>query len=151
MSWPPTPNSAVGFLATGVTSIRWGTDGIMPNTSPNGSGGGYGGFYTVESMRSADEIDNIYIAQGSGLKATRIQLIQGRSYTITMVDDTFFTLTSASNYIELWDVISGGTVQYANCRVTQNGYSANRGVEGKRELTVEVLTLIELNGAVPAA
>ncbi len=96
-SWPPAYTAA--FIGTGYTTIRWGTDGIMTTNSvfnsvtPNTSGvlpgnGTYGGFYIVESIRGQDEIENIYIEQGTGLKATAIQLWQGRNYTLTVVDDT---------------------------------------------------------------
>ena len=62
MAWP---NAQTAYLATGVTSIRWGTDGVL-STSANGNGsGGYAGFYTVESIRANDEVDTMYIEQGN--------------------------------------------------------------------------------------
>ena len=147
MAWP---NAQTAYLATGVTSIRWGTDGVL-STSANGNGsGGYAGFYTVESIRANDEVDTMYIEQGTGLKATRIQLWQGRRYTITVVDDVNMTLPAPNTYVTVVDIIGGGGTSYT-CRVIDNGYNASRKVEGKRELTVEVLTLIELGGSVPEA
>lgn len=153
MSWPPANTSA--FISSGYTSIRWGTDQIMNNSTPNGSGGGvtavgYSGFYILESIRGTDEIDNIYIEQGTGLKATRIQLIQGRNYTLTAVDDTNMTPPSAGSQIRLVDTVSGGSTSYL-FTVTANAYNAARKVEGKREITAEYLTLIEGNGTPPAA
>ncbi|MDE2097605.1 MAG: hypothetical protein KGL39_10190 [Patescibacteria group bacterium] len=146
MAWPPAYSTA--FLGTGTTTIRWGTDGIMANTSPNGSGGGVGGYYTVESIRANDELDTMYIEQGTGLRATRIQLIQGRRYVLTVVDDTNMTPPGASTYISLVDITGGGASIY-QCRIIENGYNAARKVEGKRELTVEYLTLIEGGGTIP--
>lgn len=155
MAWPIAYTSA--FIGTGYTSIRWGSDGIMANTTPNGSGGGvlpgngtYGGFYIVESIRGQDEIENIYIEQGTGLKATAIQIWQGRNYTLTVVDDTNMTPPSPASLIRLVDTVSGGAQTYS-FRVTANGYNAARKVEGKREITAEYLTLIEGNGTPPAA
>lgn len=152
MAWPPANTTA--YLSQGYTTIRWGTDGLLPNSGNNGTGGGvqasgYTGFYIVESIRGQDEIENIYIEQGTGLKATRIQLIQGRNYVVTAVDDTLMTPPAAGNLYTLVDPISGGGNTY-NFRVTANGYNASRKVEGKREFTLEYLTLIEGNGIIPA-
>ena len=152
-SWPPAYSSA--FIGTGYTTIRWGTDGVMANSGVNGTGGGvqaagYTGFYIVESIRGQDEIDNTYIKQGTGLKATRIQLWQGRNYTITVVDDTLMTPPSPGSLISLVDTVGAGASTY-QFRVTSNGYNASREVEGKREITCEYLTLIEGNGTPPEA
>jgi hypothetical protein len=147
-AWPPAYSSA--FLAQGVTTIRWGTDGIMANTSPNGSGGGYNGYYIVESIRGNDEIENIYIEQGTGLKATRIQLWQGRRYVLTVVDDTGMTAPAPATLISLVDTVGAGASTY-QFRVVENGYNAARKVEGKREITAEYLTCIEGAGTPPEA
>lgn len=154
MAWP---NPQTAYLATGYTTIRWGSDGLMPVSSNGGSGGvlvnsGGGGTisYIVESIRANDRVDKVEIEQGTGLVATRIQLLQGRVYTLTVVDDTGMTLPVIGTYVTLLDVISGGSVTYT-CRLLENGYNAARKVEGKREFTVEVLTLIELAGSLPAA
>ena len=154
MSWP---NPQTAYLATGITTIRWGTDGVMANTSPNGSGGGsiYAsgaggiGYYTVESIRANDEVDTIYIEQGTGLKATRIQIWQGRRFTLTVVDDTLMTPPLPSTYVSIIDVMQGVDTTIFTARVIDNGYNTARKVEGKREITCEVLTLIELAGALP--
>lgn len=147
MAWPPAYSTA--FLGTGVTTIRWGSDGIMSNAFPNGNGqGGYAGFYTVESINGTDELDTIYIEQGTGLRATRIQLWQGRSYTITVVDDTNMIPPSAATYLSLVDTVGAGASIY-QFRVINNGYNTARKVEGKREITCEYLTLIEGGGSPP--
>jgi len=148
MAWPPSYSTA--FIGSGYTTIRWGTDGVMANSSPNGTGGGSGGFYIVESMRPADEIENIYIEQGTGLKATRIQLWQGRKVTFTVVDDTSMTPPSPNSKVALVDLVGAGASIY-QFSVTENGYNAARKVEGKREITAEYLTLIEGAGTPPEA
>ena len=144
MSWPPAYSAA--FIGTGVTTIKWGTDGILPVQAPNGTSGGYGGSFTVESIRPADEIDTMYIEQGSGLKATRIQLWQGRKVTITVVDDTGYTHPSPGSTLYAQDPMSTAFLTF---RVIENGYNAARKVEGKRDITAEYLTLIEGAGSVP--
>jgi hypothetical protein len=119
-----------------------------PTGTTNGTTGGYNGSYTVESIRPTDEIDTIYIEQGSGLKATRIQLWQGRRVTLTVVDDTGMNPPSPSTYVYIQDPLSGSSLQF---RVIENGYNAARKVEGKRDITAEYLTLIEGIGTVPPA
>lgn len=146
MAWPPAYTSA--FIGSGMTTIRWGTDGMMANGAPNGSGGGQGGFYIVESIRSMDEIENIYIENGTGLKATRIQLWQGRNWTFTVVDDTGMIPPSPFSQVTLVDPMSAAIATF---RVINNAYNAARKVEGKREVTAEFLTLIEGGGSVPPA
>ena len=146
MAWPPAYSAA--FIADGVTSIKWGTDGILANSSPNGYGGGYAGYYTVESCRPSDEIDTIYVEQGSGLKATRIELWQGRRITFTVLDDTGMTPPSPNSQITAVDPLSSSVLTF---RVIDNGYSAAPKTPGRREITAEYLTLIEGGGTVPPA
>ena len=147
MAWPPAYSNA--FLAQGVTTIRWGTDGIMTNAAPNGNGsGGFQGFFTLETIRGEDEMDVIYIEQGSGLKATRITLWQGRNYVLTAVDDTNMTPPSPASQLYIVDALgAGGSIYYF--RVTKNGYNSSRKSEGKREITCEYLTCIEGGGTPP--
>ena len=144
MAWPPAYSAA--FIGTGVTTIKWGTDGIMPVQAPNGSTGGFAGSYTIESIRPMDEVDTIYIAQGSGLKATRIQLWQGRKVTVTVVDDAGMTHPSPGSYVYIQDPMSTSFLQF---KVIENGYNAARQAEGKRDISAEYLTLIEGGGSVP--
>ena len=170
MSWPPAQSAA--FITSGYTTIRWGTDGILANLNTSGTpgnpsnsgqilgsgsqGGGvtvsnYGGFYIVESIRGNDEIENIYIEQGTGLKATRIQLVQGRKYVMTVVDDTNILPPFANSKVYIVDPLgSGGTIHFLQCSVVENSENLARKVEGKREITVEYLTCIEGAGTVPA-
>lgn len=145
MAWPPAYSAA--FIGSGSTSIKWGTDGIMA-VSGNGTGGGVFGSYTVESIRPNDEIENIYIENGTGLKSTRIQLWQGRVVTLTVVDDLNMTPPSPNSQITLTDPMSGVVYTF---RVTANGTNNARKVEGKREITAEYLTNIEGGGTVPVA
>ncbi len=147
MAWPPAYSAA--FIGTGVTTIKWGTDGILSNGSPNGDGaGGFGGYFIVISARPNDKIDTMYIEQGSGLEATRIQLLQGRRLTLTVVDDINMTPPSASSQITAVDPLSGSLLTFVTI---DNGSSANRKQENQREVTIEYLTCIEGGGTVPPA
>jgi hypothetical protein len=145
MSWPP--SFSLAFKGAGSTTIKWGTDGIMPNSSPNGNGsGGVFGSYTVESIRPNDEIENIYIENGTGIKSTRIQLWQGRVVTFTVVDDLNMIHPAMGTQVYIIDPMSGDFLLFT---VTNNGTNNARKVEGKRDITAEYLTNIEGGGSVP--
>src|SRR5512146_1358431 len=102
MAWPPAYSAS--FIASGVNTVKWGTDGIMANTAPNGNGsGGSFGFYTLVSIDPTDVIETVYIEQGSGLRATRINLWQGREVAMTVIDDSNFTPPSPNSKIGVVD------------------------------------------------
>ena len=147
MSWPPAYTAS--FIGSGATTIKWGTDGIINvgNIGVGNSGGVFGA-YTVVSCRPSDEIDTQYIEQGSGLKATRIMLWQGRRITFTVVDDTGFTPPSPNSQIQALDPLSGSLLTF---RVVDNGSTASRKTEAQREITAEYLTMIEGANTVPPA
>lgn len=151
MGWPITgsPNYAGAYLAQGVTTIRWGTDGILSNQALGGSGsGGYGGFFIVESVRASDRLDIHEIKQGSGLVVARITLWQGRKYVATVLDDTTMIPPAPLTMASIADVLSGGLAS-VNARIIENGGNAERESEFKRNITFEALTCIELNNFVP--
>src|ERR1700722_14199047 len=143
MAWPPAYSQSL--IGSGVTSLRWGTDEMLIKTPPN-SVTPDSGFFVVENIRAADEIETIYIENGSGPKATRIQLWQGRNVGMTVVDDTKMTPPNPNSFIRLSDPLSTNVLLF---RVINNGSNAARKVEAKREITAEYLTLIEGHGSTP--
>jgi hypothetical protein len=145
-------NSATSFspnfadLSNGLlTTVIWGTDG--QGTIGSFSYSAYGS-YIVTSGSDSKRVEEIDIEQGSGLEATRIQLIQGRRYTMTVVDDTNMTPPSFATKLSFEDTISGGAALYL-FQLIENGDSTVRKAEHKRELTVEYLTCIEGAGTIP--
>ena len=161
MAWPPSYSAA--YSGSGYTYIKWGTDGILAAANGTtgaglpviGTGTAAGGVidttaiggsgvnqYIVESIRGNDEIDTYYIKQGSGFKATRIMLVQGRKYVLTVVDDANMIAPKANSKAYIID-IQGGANSLYYFTVIENGYNAAREVEGKREITVEYLNCIE--------
>lgn len=149
MSWPSIGTS--GYAIEGYTTIKFGTDGLLAVSGTDGGSGGFSSSYIVESIRAEDERDVQYIEQGTGFKATRITLFQGRKYTITLVDDTGFpTLTAggATAFITITDPLAKSAPTVGGKVIAQNG-NYSRKVEGKREVTIEVLTLIEGSGSTP--
>lgn len=145
MSWPPAYSAA--FIADGVNTVKWGTDGIMANTAPNGNGsGGSFGFYTLVSVDPTDVIETIYIEQGTGFRSTRIKLWQGREVAITVIDDTNMTPPAPNRTIQIIDPLSSNLLTFS---VVENNYRAARKVEGQRVIRAVYDTMIEGGGSPP--
>ena len=139
MSWPPVTGTA--FLLDGMTSIKWGTDGIL-----TGNANAIGNSYIVKSIRNMDAFETIYIENGFGLRATRVGLIQGREVELTVVDDTSFNPPTYDSQITMVDTLSGATLIF---RVIDNSYNAARKQEGDRVMRCVFDTLIEGAGTIP--
>lgn len=134
MAWPPSPNTV--FQLTGITTIKWGTDGIWSG-------------YTVVSCTPNDEIETLYVENGTGLKSTRIILWQGRRMNITVVDDTTISPPAPGSLTALLiDPLSASALQF---RIIENSYNAARKEPGQRVLVAEYLTNIEGGGTPPPA
>jgi hypothetical protein len=131
MPWPPSPNAA--FLMQGITTIKWGTDGLYST-------------YIVKSMTPTDEIEVIYIENGTGLKSTRIDLAQGRQWDITVIDDTSIVPPRINTNITIVDplgVMSGGNGTNITARVIGKNGQAARKQEADLIIRAEYLTNIE--------
>lgn len=139
MAWPPSYSAA--FQGRGLTTVKWGTEGIFTG-NPNSLDGSY----IVKSLRSTDIFETIYIEQGSGLRATRIGLIQGREMEMTVVDDSSLVPPSYNDQLSLIDTLSGTVMTFS---LIDNNYNAARKQEGERVLRVVFDTLIEGGGTVP--
>ncbi len=134
MAWPPAPSSS--FLSTSTT-VQWGTDEILIES---------GVTYIVKSIRSTDTQEVIYIENGTGLRAIRIQLWQGREVEITVVADDNFTHPSPESSVQVTDPLSGTLMTFKS---TANAYNAARKVEGERVISAVFDTLIEGGGSPP--
>jgi hypothetical protein len=93
-----------------------------------------------------DVFETIYIENGTGLRSTRIGLIQGREWEITVVDDTSFNPPTYNSAVTLIDTLSG--LQFTG-RLIDNSYNAARKQEGERVFRVVFDTNIEGAGTIP--
>lgn len=139
MAWPPAYSTA--FKGTGVTTIKWGTDGIL-----TGNPGSIDGSYWVTSMRPVDLFETIPIENGTGLISTRIGLIQGREWEITVIDDSTISPPSLNSVITIIDPLSSTQM---SGRVLDNSYNAARKQPGERVMRVVFHTNIEGAGTIP--
>lgn len=130
MSWPPSVSTS--FLSTSTT-VQWGTDGILTG-------------FIVKSIRSTDTQEVIYIENGTGLRAIRIQLWQGREVEITVVADDNFTHPSPETSLTVIDPLSGTSMTF---KTTANAFNATRKQEGERIISAVFDTLIEGGGSPP--
>jgi len=130
MSWPPAVSTS--FLSTSTT-VQWGTDGILTG-------------FIVKSIRSTDTQEVIYIENGTGLRAIRIQLWQGREVEITVVADDNFTHPSPETSLTVIDPLSGTSMTF---KTTANAFNATRKQEGERIISAVFDTLIEGGGSPP--
>lgn len=142
MAWPS--SQSVGYSATGNTTIRWGTDGLLtspaPATGVNGTG-----FYVVTKFSQKQQVEVIKLPNGSGITTTRIILTDGLDWNITVRDESTMTPPMAGSTVTIVD--AGGMISSAraaySATIIDNNYEAPPKQAGERTLTVERLRLIE--------
>jgi hypothetical protein len=129
MAWPPGAGSAgSAYLASGVTTIAWGTSGI---TTGNG---------IVKSIRSEEDVEIIYIENGTGIRVNRQLLWQGRKVDITLVYDTRQPEPTIGSALTVTDPLSNLTFVFI---MTGTGASASRKAEGERTITAEYMAGVD--------
>lgn len=130
-SWPVRSSTD---NVTGVTTIRWGTQGACNSA-------------IVISADQAQEVEKIYLEQGEGLKATRIMLKQGQTWDFTFQDDStvFATPPKVGDVITVTDFMGSNNAATTGWfgTVVDNNYRTARKQEGQRVIRVENLILID--------
>lgn len=154
MSWPAT-SANVGYLVQGISTIKFGTEGILQLPIPAA-----GSFFTVTKATQKQLVDNIKLPNGVGPTATRVQIVDGTQWNLTVRDDSrmippqigsTWTLVDIGNMIPIGGVPPNNT--NANsvyvCTIVENDYEAAIKTPGERTVTVEMLTLVEASAAGP--
>jgi hypothetical protein len=152
-TWPPViTNLTTGKLAQGVTTLRWGTRGLLQSpVGDNASGGGDGvsSFLIVTRFTQRPLSDLIKLQNGDGLTSTRMFVVDGMQWNITVRDDSSASFPELGSTVTIVD--AGGLISAANlgktytARVVEPEYEAAPKQAGERILTVESLLLIEGN------
>jgi len=138
MSWPTT---SAGYSATGITTIRWGTDGALDSPKPAS------GYYVVTKFSEKQLVESIKLSNGTGITSTRILLTDGVDWNITVRDDTTMTAPTVGTQIKIVDAgnlvpsPNTGTALWAT--VVDSNYETAPKQAGERTITVERLRLIE--------
>lgn len=148
-SWPPVDGTTIGYEETGgVTTVRWGTDGLLQSPKPAA------GFYVVNNFKQSVDHDLEYLPNGSGLKAGLITLTHGYKWECTVRDDRNMTPPVVGATVNITD--AGGIVRTEHrstgtqevgsvfaARVVNPDYSAAPKQAGERVLLLEALLLVD--------
>jgi hypothetical protein len=144
MSYPTTSAGYSLASSSGVTTLLWGTDGLLVTPAPGGSYAGTG-FYIVESVDQETDVDVIHGENGTGQKAWRVIINNGQKFTISVQDDAAMTSPAVGSTISINDganLLGGGRVSYT-CRVVASGEKFTRKSAAMRNITAEKLALID--------
>jgi hypothetical protein len=142
------PTLSAGYSlasSSGVTTLLWGTDGLLATPSPGGTFAGTG-FYIVESVDQETDAEQIYIENGTGQKAARIIINHGQKWTLSVQDDTTMTPPTVGGVVTVVDganLLGGGRIGIASCKVISSGERFSRKGAAMRNITVEKLTLVD--------
>lgn len=151
MSWtaPTTGATGVGILVkqagqtAGVTTLRWGTDGLLQSPKPADS------FAVVTRFSQAPIVENIKLTNGNGLTTTEVDIVDGTTWNITVRDDNRIWNTSSGIRInsEITIVDMGGLISTPGliytARVKNPNYEAAPKQPGERVITAIRLTAID--------
>ena len=143
-TWPAVQGTATGYKVAGVTTIRWGTDGLLASPRPGS------GFYVVTRFNQKQLTEKIPLPNGTGITVTRILLTDGVQWAVTVRDDTQMSPPTTSSTVTLVDGggfiagYTGGAALTYTATVVESDYEAAPKQPGERVLLVENLVLIEL-------
>lgn len=142
-SWPPTAGTSVGYLATGITTIRWGSEGLLQSPKPSS------GWYAVLRFNQRTLVDNIKLPNGSGVTSTRVQIVDGQQWELTVREDNTMTPPQVGDSVTIVDAggLIGGatasTILTYTAVVEGSGFDTSPKQAGERTLTVSNLLLVD--------
>lgn len=138
--WPPASGTTTGYeVDGGVTTIRWGTDGLVPISAGSAT------YYICTRFSQKELVDAIKLPNGTGLTSTRVRIRDGIQWSVTVRDDTAWTAPVVGDAVTVVDAggfISSGRLTY-QATVVDNDYDTAVKQPGERVLVLERLVLIE--------
>lgn len=141
------PTLSAGYSlasSSGVTTLLWGTDGLLATPAPGGTFAGTG-FYIVESVDQETDAEVIHGENGTGQKAWRVIINNGQKFTISVQDDTTMTPPVVGTTITIIDganLFGNGRVGHS-AHVVSSGEKFTRKGAAMRNITAEWLTLVD--------
>lgn len=162
MAWPTTGSGSVssGYLSQGVTTIRWGSADLLKSWTPAGGSvvPSTGTVAVVTRFSQRQLVDNIKLPQGVGLTSTRVMIVDGAQWDLTVRDNTGWVASQANMSVGDTVVIvdaagmifgsgTDGVGQVYTATIVDNGYEAAPKQPGERTLVVENLVLVESQAA----
>jgi hypothetical protein len=142
MAWPATltgsPTTGITG-ASGNTYIRWGSDGLLQNPKPAG------GYYVVLRFNEAPLVEPIKLPNGVGITTTRMFLVDGVQFSITVRDDSRMTPPVVGSTISIVDAagLLGAVGLRYNAVVMNPSYDTAPKQAGERVIMAENLVAID--------
>ena len=146
MAWPTTGagSLASGYQVQGVTTIRWGSASLITSINATAVNGTTVGIVTRFNQKNI--VDNIKLPNGDGLTTSRVQIIDGVQWDVTVRDDTGITnrpkIGTTVIVVDGLGMIDAVAEKYS-ATVVDNGYDTAPKQPGEFTLTLENLVLIE--------
>lgn len=145
-AWPVTGagSLSVGYVQSGVTTARWGTGELV--TSINGIT--VNGTTVGIVMRCAQRAlaENIKLGNGMGVSITRMQVVDGQQWDVTIRDDTGITgrpkIGTTVVIVDMAGHLGTPGLKYSST-VIDGGYEAAPKTPGEITFSVENCVLIE--------
>lgn len=143
--WPAVSGRDPGLTIKGVTTIMWGTPGILVSPKPAS------GYYAVLRVNQRPILDRSKLPTGAGQTSTDVILQDGVTMEMTVRDDSQMTppvINTACTVVDISGLIglSGSTplagVTYS-ARVVDNNYETAVKQAGERVLVLDNLVLID--------
>jgi len=138
--------SPTGFTNAGITTLLWGTDGLLNAPAPSGSFAGTG-YYIVESVDESTKAEQVYIENGTGVEVGRINITHGHRWNITVQDDTGITGSALEVGATVTVVDGAGLLGARTATYTAVVLSVSerfaRKAAATRTIEVEKLTLVD--------
>ena len=138
-------NNATIDSSSGVTTVIWGTDGLLesPAPAPGYAGTGY---YILESVDQETDAEPIYIENGTGQKCARVIINHGQKWTLSAQDDTTMAPPRVGQKVLVVDgagLITNSRLGSYSATVVASGGRFSRKGAAMRNLSVERLTLVD--------
>ena len=151
MAWPTTStNTTAGYSASGITTIRWGTRGVLTKIGSQSLGSNPTSVGIVTRFNQKQIVDNSKMSNGDGLTVTRVQIIDGAQWDVTVRDDTTITqrpVVGATCVIVDGMGYIGSVGATDDAVVVEASYDIAPKQAGEFSLTLENLRLIESQSA----
>jgi hypothetical protein len=151
MAWPTTGAGSLtsGYLVTtDVTTVVWGTKDILANIGGVTTSGTTIGIVTRFSQKTLQEV--VRLPNGDGLTSSRIHIVDGTQWTLTIRDDTRITVRpKIGNTVLVYDAGglitasagAGGTPASYIAVIVEVDYETAPKQAAEFTITVENLTL----------
>lgn len=145
-AWPVTGAGALasGYVQSGVTTVRWGSGEFVTSVNAVAVNGTTVGIVMRATQRALAE--NIKLGNGMGVSITRMQIVDGQSWDITMRDDTGITgrpkIGTAVIIVDGAGHLGNVGLKYTST-VIEGGYEVAPKTPGELTFSVENCVLIE--------